>query len=86
MGHIEKVIEALHMEDLECPKPRVPCAVSVCASRAYKGTERAGHDAVGNRDKEKAAMAEVWNEEAPDYLKFDFYLQKDGLNVSIKRI
>ena len=64
----------------------MPCALNVCARRAYKGTKRAGHDAVGNKDKQKAAMAEVWNEEAPDYLKFDFYLQKNGLNVSIKCI
>lgn len=55
------------------------CSGAVCARRAYKGTERAGHDAVGNRDKEKAAMAEVWNEEAPDYLKFDFCLQKEWI-------
>ena len=64
----------------------MPCAVNVCARRAYKGTKGAGHDAVGNKGKQKAAMAEVWNEEAPDYLKFDFYLQKNGLNVSIKCI
>ena len=64
----------------------VPRAVNVGARRAYKGTKRAGHDAVGNKDKEKAAMAEVWNEEAPNYLKFDFCHLKNGLNVSIKCI
>ena len=30
-----------------------PRAVNVGARRAYKGTKRAGHDAVGNKDKRR---------------------------------
>lgn len=79
-----------------CGGPRVPCpkpcakiccmCVCVCHEGIEKFLKELDANVVGIKDEEKAAMAKMWNKEAPNCLKCNFCHQKNRLKIKIRYI